>query len=321
MYSIDCYYIESLQVPAIGYVDSEQKAYNMVLLPIPMKLNTILSISRPRFWVYEFGTFTFGAIATFTPLRELLSFPALFFGLYFLIPANILIYGINDIYDYETDKLNPKKVEYEELLEPKDQKKVWLWIIVTNLPFVIGALWLPTPALISFFAFVFFASFYSAKPIRAKAIPFLDSLFSASHYIATGVFAYYLLGGAQFPTTGVIAGVLWAIAMHAYSAVPDIQADNDANLPTIATTLGAKTTIILCLIFYGISAYLGFTKLGIGVAVYGLVYITLMILSFKKVGPGGSNIFGLYKLFPYINLVAGAVMTISLLLNHPYIGI
>jgi 4-hydroxybenzoate polyprenyltransferase len=35
----------------------------------------------------------------------------LLFGLYFLIPANIRIYGINDIYDYETDKLNPKKVE------------------------------------------------------------------------------------------------------------------------------------------------------------------------------------------------------------------
>jgi len=293
----------------------------MVLLSILMKLNTILSISRPRFWVYEFGTFAFGAIAAFTPFSELLTFPVLFFGFYFLVPANILIYGINDIFDYETDKLNPKKVEYEELLEPKDQKKVWVWIIVTNLPFIIGAFWLPLPALLSFFAFIFFASFYSAKPIRAKAIPFLDSLFSASHYIATGVFGYYLLGGTSFPTTGVIAGILWAVAMHAYSAVPDIKADEDAKLPTIATTLGAQTTIIVCLILYAVSAYLGFTKLGIGVTIYGLVYITLMILSFKKVGPGGSNIFKLYTLFPYINLVAGAVMTISLLLTHPYIGI
>lgn len=31
------------------------------------------------------------------------------FALYFVIAANIWIYGINDIYDYETDKLNPKK--------------------------------------------------------------------------------------------------------------------------------------------------------------------------------------------------------------------
>jgi len=284
-----------------------------------MKLKTILSISRPRFWVYEFGTFSFGALAAFTPFSELLAFPVLFFAFYFLIPANILIYGINDIFDYETDKLNPKKNEYEKLLEPKNQKKVWYWIIFTNLPFIIGAFWLPFPALISFFIFIFFASFYSAKPIRAKAIPFLDSLFSACHYIATGVFGYYLLGGVSFPTIGVTAGILWAIAMHAYSAVPDIKADEDAKLSTIATTLREHGTLWLCITFYGTSAYLGFTKLGLGILLYGLVYIGLMILSLKKVKHGGLNLFNLYKIFPYINILAGAVMTISILLKHPYL--
>lgn len=283
-----------------------------------MTLQRIISISRPRFWIYEFGTFVFGCLAAFTPFRELLSFPVIFFAFYFLIPANILIYGINDIFDYETDKLNPKKVEYEELLEPKDQRKVWWWILLTNLPFVVGAFFLPTSAMIAFFAFIFFASFYSAKPIRAKALPFFDSLFSASHYIATGVFGYYLLGGIVFPTTGVIAGISWAIAMHAYSAVPDIRADKDAKLQTIATTLGAKPTLILCLVLYGFSTYLGFSKLGIGILVYGLVYSILMILSLKKVGSDGSHIFKLYTYFPTINLIAGAVMTISLLLIHPF---
>jgi 4-hydroxybenzoate polyprenyltransferase len=286
-----------------------------------MKIHQIISISRPRFWIYEFGTFVFGAIAAFGPFLDLLSFPVIFFGFYFLIPANILIYGINDIFDYETDKLNPKKVAYEELLEPKDQKKVWYWIIATNIPFIIGAFWLPFPALISFIAFLFFASFYSAKPIRAKAIPFLDSLFSASHYIATGVFGYYLLGGNMFPITGVIAGIFWAIAMHAYSAVPDIQADKDAGLSTIATMLREKNTIILCLLLYGISGYLGYMKLGIGVGIYGIIYITLMLISLKKVRVNGENIFSLYRLFPYINLSAGAILTISLLLQHPLLGI
>jgi 4-hydroxybenzoate polyprenyltransferase len=286
-----------------------------------MTLQRIISISRPRFWIYEFGTFAFGAIAAFSSFSNLLNIQTIIFGFYFLIPANILIYGINDIFDYETDKLNPKKVEYEELLEPKDQKKVWWWIILTNFPFIIAALSLETPAMISFFAFIFFASFYSAKPIRAKARPFLDALFSACHYIATGVFGYYLLGGESFPTLGFIAGILWAVAMHAYSAVPDIKADEDAKLQTIATVLREKGTLILCLTLYGISAYLGSTVLGIGVLLYGLVYISLMIISLKKVGPGGSGLFKIYTYFPYINLVAGAVMTISLLLVHPLISI
>lgn len=286
-----------------------------------MTLQRIISISRPRFWIYEFGTFAFGAIAAFSSFSNLLNIQTIIFGFYFLIPANILIYGINDIFDYETDKLNPKKVEYEELLEPKDQKKVWWWIVLTNFPFIIAALSLETPAMISFFAFIFFASFYSAKPIRAKARPFLDALFSACHYIATGVFGYYLLGGESFPTLGFVAGILWAVAMHAYSAVPDIKADEDAKLQTIATVLREKGTLILCLMLYGISAYLGSTVLGIGVLMYGLVYISLMIISLKKVGPGGSGLFKIYTYFPYINLVAGAVMTISLLLVHPLISI
>jgi len=286
-----------------------------------MKLQRIIAISRPRFWVYEFGTFAFGALAAFTMFQELLNPLIIIFAFYFLIPANILIYGINDIFDYETDKLNPKKVEYEELLEPKDQKKVWKWILYTNIPFLIIALFLPKPAMLSFIAFIFFASFYSAKPIRAKARPFLDALFSACHYIATGVFGYYLLGGESFPTLGFVAGILWAVAMHAYSAVPDIKADEDAKLQTIATVLGEKGTLILCLVLYGISAYLGSTVLGIGVLMYGLIYISLMIVSLKKVGPGGSGLFKIYTYFPYINLLAGAVMTISLLLIHPFVSI
>lgn len=286
-----------------------------------MTLRRILSISRPRFWIYEFGTFVFGALAAFSPFFNFFSFEIIFFAFYFLIPANILIYGINDIFDYETDKLNPKKVQYEELLEPKDQKKVWRWIFVTNIPFVIGAFFLAKPAMISFFAFLFFASFYSATPIRAKARPFLDAIFSASHYIATGVFGYYLLGGIVFPTLGVVAGILWAVAMHAYSAVPDIKADEDAKLKTIATKLREKGTLIVCLILYGLSAYLGSTVLGYGVLLYGLVYIGLMILSIKKVGPGGSGLFKIYTYFPYINLIAGAVMTISLLLIHPFVSL
>ncbi len=80
-----------------------------------MKLSRVLRISRPRFWIYELGPYmigVLGAILTSQQSRETINLWRVFlFGFYFLIPANIWIYGINDIYDYETDKLNPKKVE------------------------------------------------------------------------------------------------------------------------------------------------------------------------------------------------------------------
>jgi 4-hydroxybenzoate polyprenyltransferase len=283
-------------------------------------LNKILSISRPRFWIYEFGTLLIGLAAAYTTFDNILSFEVLIFLIYFLVPANILIYGINDIFDYETDRLNPKKVEYEELLEPAQQKSVWLWILITNIPFILFAFTLEKLALISLLTFVFFAVFYSAKPIRAKSKPLLDSIFSASHYIATGVFGYYLIGGESFPIMAVIAGLLWAIAMHAYSAVPDIKADKDANLKTIATTFGAKGTIFICLTLYGISGYIGFKKLGLIIGIMTIFYIILMIKSLIKVGKEGENIFEVYKFFPYLNLVTGAIITLSILVQNPYIG-
>jgi 4-hydroxybenzoate polyprenyltransferase len=60
--------------------------------------------------------------------------------LYFTIPANLLIYGINDIADYDTDKKNPKKQAYESLLTPDKQKSMRSLIVVTNIPFLIRAI-------------------------------------------------------------------------------------------------------------------------------------------------------------------------------------
>lgn len=76
--------------------------------------------------------------------------------------------------------------------------------------------------------FLFFSGFYSALPIRAKTIPLVDSVFSAGHYVATAVFAYVLISGVQIDRQLVIAGMAWAMAMHAYSALPDIQPDQEA---------------------------------------------------------------------------------------------
>lgn len=261
-------------------------------------MNLFLKLSRPRFWIYELGSFFIGVIIVSTSTTDLVKFDTLLFAFYFLFPANLLIYGINDIYDYETDKLNPKKNQYELLLQKEKHKSVYWAILITNIPFVIYSFFVSMPVFLCMLAFIFFASFYSAKPIRAKARPILDSLFSASHYIATGVFGFYLLGGENFPILGVIAGILWAMAMHAYSAVPDISADKGANLETVATYLGSNKTIILCGLFYVLSGIIFFKLIGF-YAIFGMaIYILLMGLSFGKNEEG---VFKVYKYFPLVN--------------------
>ncbi|HRH24745.1 MAG TPA: prenyltransferase [Candidatus Paceibacterota bacterium] len=277
-----------------------------------MKFKEVIKVSRPRFWLYEAATF--GLVGTVGALQGLSFFSDWrywVFALYFLIPANILIYGINDIFDYETDKLNPKKGDgaYEALVPPERQRSLWKWILLTNIPFFF---FVPhsIELILSFLAFVFFASFYSAKPIRAKAKPFIDSLFSAGHYVATGVFGYYLAGGIAFPTVGVIAGMLWAVAMHAYSAVPDIKADLGAGLHTIAIMIGEKRTIALCWFFYALAGYLVRDIIPVASVIGVLTFSYFMWRSHRAKTP--EALFKLYTYFPLINTIIGAFVSMEL---------
>jgi len=250
-----------------------------------------------------------GTVGALNGLAFFADFRYWVFALYFLIPANILIYGINDIFDYETDKLNPKKGTYEALVTPDKQRSLWIWILLTNIPFFF-LVPLQTPLILSFVAFVFFASFYSATPIRAKAKPVIDSLFSAGHYVATGVFGYYLAGGVDFPTVGVIAGMCWAVAMHAYSAVPDIKADFAANLKTIAIMIGAKSTIYLCWFLYLFAAYLVRDIIPLASIIGAITFSYFMYRSTKALTD--EALFKLYTYFPLINTLIGAAVSIEL---------
>lgn len=270
-----------------------------------MKISKILNISRPRFWIYEFGTYLLGVFAGMSALEQPNYFYILIFGLFFIFPANLLIYGINDIFDYETDRLNPKKTGYEDLLNPSLHKKVFFYIFITNLPFFILSFFVSVKAFVALILFYFFATFYSAPPIRAKVRPVLDSFFSASHYVVTGVFGYFLVGGEGSIVLPVISGICWAMAMHAYSAVPDIFADRESGIETIATKLEKKKTIILCAALYLLSGILVLPYISYLGVVLSLPYIFLM---FKSYDAGEAKLFELYKHFPKLNSLVGMII-------------
>lgn len=266
--------------------------------------------------MYELGPYIIGIVSAVTAISDTswISPPLIIFLIFFLYPANIYIYGINDIYDYETDLLNPKKVSYESLVLPSERKFLFTHIALVSIPFFIYAFYIGIPLyiLITFLSFFFFAGFYSAPPIRAKGRAFFDSIFSAGHYVATGLFSYlltlYLTGNSVswVPTiVCVTAALFWAISMHAYSAVPDIQADRDAKLSTIAISLGKNKTIILCAILYALSGILSFAYLGFTSLILSLVYVVFMIASLKT---DDRQLFKIYTYFPIINTLSGMII-------------
>lgn len=275
------------------------------------KFKRLVSLSRPRFWLYELGPYAIGVLAGVWQVSDLWDWRVFAFAVFFLLSANLYIYGINDIFDYETDKLNPKKQGYEDLLEPKLHPFVWKWIWATTLPFLIFLDWGNWSQIFWFLLFLFFAGFYSAEPIRAKTKPFLDWFFSAGHYVATAVFGYVLVSGGDIAWQYVIAGVLRAMAMHAYSAIPDIQADRDAQMETVATVLEKKWTLIYCLIFYGLSAVLASSFLGWLSLVLGSAYLAMMLASFFT-----DDLMKLYRYFPWLNSLVGMILFFAVAFAH-----
>lgn len=267
-------------------------------------LKFLSKVSRPRFWIYLFGPFLVGLVSAAESTDDLSGIFVILFGIYFLWPANLLVYGINDIFDYETDRLNEKKIGYETLVGPERRWPLLFAIIVLNLPFVVAGVLVSVTALMTMFAFLLLSVFYSAPPVRAKGIPIVDSAFNVL-YILPGIFAYQMLAGSPPMLVLVLAASFWTIAMHAYSAIPDIDADQKAGLNTIATLLGSPGTHIFCLLAYLASALLLMTEapaLGVGI---GFVYTTLMLVSLAFGSGGGRGVFRVYRLFPLVNTMTG----------------
>jgi 4-hydroxybenzoate polyprenyltransferase len=286
-----------------------------------LPLERIVRISRPRFWAYEAGTFAIGVMLALRPLDYPLLHVTplmLLFLFYFIFPANLLIYGINDIFDYETDRLNPKKAEYEALVLPHEHRPLLQWIAICTFPFLLLLVYASQQAILAFAIFLFCAIFYSAWPIRAKVRPVLDTVFSAGHYVATGVFGYYLAGGSEVNWLIVLAGMFWSMAMHAYSAVPDIEADKTSGIATVATLLGEKPTLFFCLALYLAAAALALPHLGVFALVLGLIYAGLVIASIFARTP--EDLFRYYTYFPVLNLAVGFLifLTLSVLMRYSW---
>jgi len=78
-----------------------------------------------------------------------------------------------------------------------------------------------------------------------KTTPFLDSV-SNGLYILPGAAAYAAVSGTHPPIAALAGAWLWAMGMHTFSAIPDIEPDRAAGIRTTATLLGEGRTYAYC---------------------------------------------------------------------------
>lgn len=271
-----------------------------------------LPTSRPRFWIYLMGPYIIGVISwaadgTWTTLWSVFTLQVLLFLIYFSYPANLLVYGINDIYDYKTDILNPKKIEYESIVQPDQYRSLWVTILLLNIPFLFFTI-LPTgSAYLRLFIFIISSIIYSAPPLRAKAKPVVDTFISALIYVAPWVVWYTISWWESVHWMIVGAGIAWSMAMHAYSAIPDIQADSESSIDTVATLYWPSGTIRFCMTLYSIACILMIPTFHRWVIPLWLVYMSLMSASFFY--PIGT----LYRYFPLVNTLVWFLLFVMIL--------
>lgn len=237
--------------------------------------------------------------------------------LYFLIPYNLLMYGINDVFDYESDIRNPRKGGIEGAKEQKTFHPVIVWTaVLSNIPFIAFLLAKGmTVANIALILLVFFVLAYSVKGLRFKELPVLDSMTSSIHFVGPMIYALLLTGFSSEYIPFIVAFFLWGAASHAFGAVQDIIPDRKGGLASVATVFGARiTTRIVFILYLAASSIIiskGWPAAAVGIA--GLAYVANVApyLSVTDKTSGITN--NGWRRFIWLNLFVGFVVTMVLL--------
>ncbi len=278
-------------------------------------LGTLFVASRPLSWIntaYPFG-------AAYLLASGHLDLTMVIGTLYFLIPYNLAMYGINDVFDYESDLRNPRKGGLEgAVLETSLHRLTLAAAAVTNLPFLaylvaVGNLLSSLVLAVGVFAVLA----YSAPGLRFKERPFLDSVTSSTHFVSPALFGLALAQAPWTPSLGALLGAffLWGVASHAFGAVQDIHADREADIGSVATVLGARSAVRSSIVLYLLAGLLMF-----GTAWPGPLAALLVLPYAANAAPywsiddaGAEAANGGWKRFLWINFVVGFLVTLLLI--------
>ena len=281
-------------------------------------MNTLKALfvsSRPLSWINT--AFPFAA-AYLTTTREV-DLVFILGTLYFLIPYNLAMYGINDVFDYESDLHNPRKGGVEGALLDRSLHHTTLWAaVITNIPFLAYLFIIGSPLSWVVLAISVFAVIaYSAPGLRFKESAFIDSVTSSTHFVSPAVYGLVLAGAVFTPRLWMLlaAFFLWGIASHAFGAVQDIIADREGGIGSVATAIGGKATVRLAIGAYTLAGvlllFIGFP--GAFAAVLVVPYV-VMCLPFWSVTDDNAQIANRgWRKFLALNFAAGFVVTMLLI--------
>ncbi|MGG7442443.1 prenyltransferase [Zafaria sp. J156] len=275
----------------------------------------LLATSRPLSWINT--AYPFAAAYLLTAGRVDAAFVV--GTLFFLVPYNLAMYGINDVFDHDSDLRNPRKGGVEGAVLEKARHRGVLWAAgLAGAPFVAVLLawgtWVSALVLAGSLAAVYA---YSAPGLRFKEVPGLDSATSSLHFVSPAVFGLALAGAEPTPQLGALlaAFFLWGMASHAFGAVQDVVPDREAGIASIATVCGARRTVRGAAAAYLLAGVLMLTTAWPGpwAALLALPYVA-NVLPFARIDDAGSAAAHAgWRRFLWLNYVTGFLVTLLLI--------
>jgi 4-hydroxybenzoate polyprenyltransferase len=199
----------------------------------------LVQVSRPILWPVLALVYYLGLNAS----RASLSSAALVQMLLLTLPMNLIGCGLNDIYDYDSDRLSARRRRiWGAVVAESDRRLVW-WACLVMVPLMlVGAIATGNVAnIIATCGLIAVAWAYSVPPVRLKERPPLDSLSNGLGFFLLPFVMGYSLGAD--PLAMPLRYYLLALSVcgiHALATAADFEADRAAGHRTFAVAFGRR---------------------------------------------------------------------------------
>ena len=217
----------------------------------------VVKAARPGFWLTSIWFYL-------VPVggRNVLHQAEFWLGLlYVTFPLGSLIYGWNDVVDFEVDRFNPRKGTYlfGARGTPETLARLPWRIALVQAPFaILFTLLLGPRALVWFAALIVATALYNWRPFAFKGRPGLDLLNQAG-FLLVFVLASWLNHVSQVPWFTFLFGAMFAMHSHLFGEIMDLEPDRRAGRRTLAGVLRARPAKWLLIAFLAAEAVLIWT--------------------------------------------------------------
>ena len=208
-----------------------------------MKILRLIQITRPYGWIVFIGMFLVGMKLADASLTLF----SIIYMILMTIPLGLVLFGINDVYDYRSDRINPRKKQsiMGAVLKINELKFVRKSVFVSAVIMLfIAALSFKIWNFISVLLLILISYAYSAPPLRLKEIPVLESVSNAIIIYLIVMLGFTLNALPWEITCKAYYLLIFVVAYHIFSTVMDADADAKAGHKTFAVRFGRRAAAV-----------------------------------------------------------------------------